>query len=86
MTDHPCKGMTKAQITTFEKIAVNQPTQSGGKTIDALLAHGVIEHGKSKKRRDAMGVYEIPTFTVPLLVHMQWCEWCSEQPENQEST
>lgn len=82
MTDHPCKGLTRAQIEAFEQIAINQPPQSGWKTIEALLAYGVIERGEGEKRRDALGTYEIPNFFVPLPIHMQWCEWCSEQPEN----
>lgn len=84
MTDHPCKGMTKAQIAAFEQIAINQPPQCKWNTIDALMKAGMVERGKGETRRDAMGVYEIPYFYVPLLIHMQWCEWCSEQPENVE--
>ena len=81
-TDHPCKGMTKAQIAAFEQIAINQPPRCGWKTIDALIAKGVIVRATGEKRRDAIGTYEIPAFEVPLIVNMQWCEWCSEQPDN----
>lgn len=80
-TTHPCSGMTKVQRDAFEQIAINQPPQCGWKSIDALLKAGVIERGKGDIRRDAMGTYEIPNFYVPLPVHMQWCAWCSEQPE-----
>lgn len=80
MTAHPCKGMTKVQRDAFEAIATNQTPQCGWKSIDALLKAGVIERGGSEKRRDALGTYEIPSFSVPLPVHMQWCEWCAEQP------
>lgn len=79
MTDHPCKGMTEAQKRAFELIAVNQFPACQWPTIDALLRAGVIERGKGETRRDAMGVYDVPSFNVPLPVHMQWCEWCSEQ-------
>lgn len=82
MTDHPCKDLTPAQRAAFEQIAINQPPQCGWKSIDALLKAGVIERGPDDTRRDAMGVYHIPNFFVPLPVHMQWCAWCSEQPEN----
>ena len=84
MTVHPCKGMTKRQIEVFERIAINQPPCCPWPTLDALLKAGVIERGEDDVRRDALGVYKIPSFHVPLLIHMQWCEWCSEQPENQE--
>ena len=82
MTDHPCKGMTKNQIAAFEALAINQTPQDGWRSIDALIARGVVERVEGEKRRDAMGVYEIPRFNVPLPIHMQWCEWASEQPEN----
>lgn len=83
MADHPCKGMTKAQIDAFEQIAINQVPQDGWRSIDALLARGVVERGEGRKLRDAMGVYEVPTFYVPIPVHAQWCAWCGEQTENQ---
>lgn len=79
MTDHPCKNLTTAQCEAFERIAVNQFPACTWPTIDALLKAGVIEQGESETRRDAMGVYHIPSFYVPLPIHAQWCEWCSEQ-------
>lgn len=85
MTDHPCKDLTQTQREAFEQIAISQPPQCGWRSIDALLKAGVIERGKDDVRRDAMGFYRIPHFFVPLIVHMQWCDWCSEQPENQEA-
>lgn len=84
MTDHPCKGMSKAQRRAFELIAVNQSPSCKWDTIEELLRAGVIQQDVSETRRDAMGVYTIPHFYVPLPVHMQWCEWCSEQPGNGE--
>lgn len=80
MTDHPCKGMSRADCDAFEAIAINQTPQNGWRSIDRLLSAGVIERGEDDKRRDAMGAYSIPRFYVPLPVHMRWCEWCSEQP------
>jgi hypothetical protein len=80
VTEHPCKGLSPAQIEAFERIAVNQHPACRWDTIAALLKAGVIERGTPEIRRDALGVYEIPNFFVPLAVHMQWCDWCSEQP------
>lgn len=79
MTDHPCKGMSKTAIEAFENIAINLPPRASWKTLDALIAKGVIVRVPGEKRRDALGTYEIPAFVVPLGVHIQWCEWCSEQ-------
>lgn len=85
MTDHPCKGMTKAQRETFERIAINERPTCQWSTIEALLDAGVIERGEDDVRRDAMGIFKIPNFRVPIHVHAQWCAWCSEQEENKES-
>lgn len=83
MVDHPCKGMTKAQREAFEMIAVNQHPRAGQKTIDALLTRGVIRRGADEVLgRDAFGVIKVPSYHVPYPTHAQWCEWCSEQPEN----
>ena len=76
--EHPCKGMTKAQREAFERIAVNQAPGCAWPTIDALLKAGVIERGPSETRRDAMGVFTIPSFYVPVHIHAQWCGWCSQ--------
>jgi len=81
MTDHPCKGMTTAQIAAFERIAINQSPVCGMKTMDALLKRGVVVKSKDEWRRDAVGPYPVTTFYVPLPIHAQWCEWASEQPE-----
>lgn len=85
MTDHPCKGMTPLQIQAFEKIAVGDPLPSGViKSFKALQAKGLIERGPDKVLRDRLGSFGIPQYQVPIRHHMQWCQWCSEQPENQE--
>ena len=82
MTDHPCKGMTKAQIACFERLAISQPPYAGDKTLKALLARGVIEGAERKSIDPKSGLrFSWMEYHVPLSVHAQWCEWCSEQPE-----
>ena len=76
-TEHPCKGMPKAQIKAFEQIAINVKPHCSQATLDALLRKGVIIRG-TEKRRDKNVVYEVPSFYVPLPIHAQWCEWCDE--------
>jgi hypothetical protein len=85
MTDHPCKGLTKAQREAFEQIAVNLPHRATHKTLLALRAKGLIGYTDKVIGRDALGKITVPEWFVPLPVHMQWCQWCSEQPEIQES-
>lgn len=81
-TAHPCKGMTKAQRRDFELIATGQYPLGGHKTIDALESHGLIVEGAPQVLgRDALGLITIPSWSVPLPIHAQWCEWASEQPD-----
>lgn len=82
IVDHPCKGMTKAQIAAFEAIAVNAPPCCHPETIDALLKKGVIERGDDVEKQDGFGKYSLPQYFVPVAIHMQWCEWCSQQIES----
>lgn len=82
MTDHPCAGMTKAQRQAFEQIAINQQPMATHKTLLALREKGLIGYTDKVVGRDALGKITIPEWFVPIHVHMQWCEWCSEQPEN----
>jgi hypothetical protein len=84
MVDHPCKGMTKAQIAAFERIAVNEPNGANHQTLVALRAKGLIDYESEVVGRDALGLVTVPRWFVPLPVHAQWCEWCGEQqdPDN----
>lgn len=81
MTDHPCKGMDRLAIEAFERIAINDQPGTSTKTLEKLQRRGVIERGPDKLCRDAFGTFTIPQWYVPLPVHAQWCEWCSEQPD-----
>lgn len=85
MTDHPCKGMTKPQIEAFEEIAIGNalPVTFRG-TIRVLENRGLIERTADKILQDELGKYPLPQYQVPIPYHMQWCQWCSEQPESQE--
>ena len=81
MTNNPCKGMTKAQREAFERISVNMPPRANDRTLRALEDRGLIK-GHHCQSRDSFGVFSWTEYHVPLSIHAQWCEWCSEQPEN----
>lgn len=81
---HPCAGMTPAQKRDFEFIAVGQRPLGGKSTINALLAKGLIQEDRPELLgRDRFGPIEIPRWYVPLPIHMDWCEWCAQQPDNE---
>ena len=82
MTDHPCKGLSKKQRDAFEAIAISMDRAEHQKTIEALLKRGLIVRGDDKVLgRDHFGLITVPTYYVPLPIHAQWCEWCSEQQD-----
>lgn len=81
MTDHPCKGMTKAQRAAFERIAIGQPPMAAHKVLLKLRERGLVDYTDKIVGRDALGKIIVPEWFVPFAIHAQWCEWCSEQPE-----
>lgn len=82
MTDHPCKGMSQSCISAFEQIATGIALPAAAKrSLDKLQAKGLIERGADRPLSDRLGKFSIPQYFVPLPVHMDWCEWCSEQPD-----
>lgn len=79
---HPCHGkkLSKRQIEVFEQIGSGAPLPRAASSIfKRLEAHGLIARAAPLVRRDSLGKYEIPQYFVPLPIHMQWCEWCSQQ-------
>lgn len=85
MTDHPCKGMRANVVAVFERIAIGQPPVALEKTLKRLVERGLIERIADRRvGRDCFGPVIIPQYQVPLLVHMQWCQWASEQSFDEE--
>ena len=80
---HPAKAAkcSKRQIEAFEQIGagVSSPSGYAASVFESLLAKGLIEIcGVKTLGRDYFGKIQIPEFQQPLPVHMQWCQWCSE--------
>ena len=84
MTDHPCAGRSKAAVEVFEAIAINQHPPLRPKVINSLLKAGLIVKVGDTELRDRFGVMKIPVYEVPLPVHWQWCQWCSENVKDDE--
>ncbi|MET4842662.1 hypothetical protein [Bradyrhizobium japonicum] len=42
MTDHPCKGMTRAATRAFEAVAINQVPRCSKATLQVLIDRGLI--------------------------------------------
>jgi hypothetical protein len=80
VTDHPCKGLPFSARSAFEALTINQSPRCKQKTLDLLLERGLIGRGDDRIiGRDPLGLITIPEYFVPLAVHMQFCQWASEQ-------
>ena len=78
-SSYPVKGLTKIQRDTFEAIACGQDMPNRPKTLSALIKKGVIvEVGKKVVCKDRFGIVETPVYEVPLVLHLAWCQWCSD--------
>lgn len=79
MTDHPCKGMTKAQRQWFERIATGASGDlAAKKTIAALLARGVVVRAPDRVLGDWPLAVHVKVYDIPEPIFRQWCQWCSE--------
>ena len=86
-TRHPCAGLTKGQRHSFEAIATGQQPEMRDSVRNALLAHGLIRLEGSRYVGQFAGVpIMAPVYGVPTPIHMQWCDWCSENVSSEECT
>lgn len=79
-TKHPCHGMSRAEITAFEAIAVNHDPRCSKKTLERLLERGLIaKQDRLVHFSDGLPPSIATDFYVPLPVHIQFCEWAGEK-------
>ena len=89
MTRHPAKvkKCTPHQIAIFEQIGagIACPPSAMSRTFKALERKGLIQRTPDKVLgADGFGAISIPQYQQPILVHMQWCAWCSENISDEE--
>lgn len=78
MTRHPCHGRSQAQVRAFERIATGQVPVCAQRTLDALVADGLIEKLPPRfVHSDLIGPIRVLVYDVPIRHHIAWCEWCS---------
>ncbi len=85
MTPHPAKaaGCTKRQIEVFEQICIGQIPDAAPATLNVLLSKKLVECERETVGKDRFGPITLPHWSVSIPIHMQWCQWCSEQPESE---
>lgn len=84
MTDHPCKGLSKAAVIAFEKVAVDQEPRAARSTLAMLVRRGLLTPHQQCDRNGDFGVFTWTSYTVPTNIHMQWCKWCHENVTDAE--
>ncbi|MCK1453654.1 MULTISPECIES: hypothetical protein [unclassified Bradyrhizobium] len=80
MTDHPCKGMTRAATLAFEAIAINQIPRCSKATLQKLIDCGlIVRQDKLLHFNDGLPPVRTEDYFVPVAIHYQWCVWGRER-------
>lgn len=69
----PHPGRTSAERRALDRIGCGEPPSCSPKTLRNLLDAGLIVDVGGETRRDALGSYRVPSYAMPIHVHMQWC-------------
>jgi hypothetical protein len=72
-TRMPHPGRTAAERKALDQVGCGQPPGCSHKTLRNLLDAGLIVEVGGQTRRDALGEYRIPSYEMPIPVHMAWC-------------
>ncbi|MCJ2133121.1 hypothetical protein MKK69_03415 [Methylobacterium sp. J-026] len=81
----PHPGQTSAERRALDRIGCGKSPGCSAKTLKALLDAGlIVDHG-GEVRRDAFGLYKVPSYGMPLPVHYQWCSAAAFTDEEMEA-
>ena len=81
----PHPGRTSAERRALDRIGCGEPPRCSPKTLRNLLDAGLIVDVGTETRRDALGVYQIPKFAMPIPVHFAWCSAVAFTDEEMEA-
>lgn len=73
-TPYPWK-LTKRQKETFEQICIGNDKYVNLFIGNSLTAKKLVNRQKIGINKEGFTIY---SYTVPLHIHMEWCDWCSE--------
>jgi hypothetical protein len=76
-TKHPCEGLPKAAGPAFDAMAAGFEPRASTKTLAMLVEHGLIERTDEHIGSSAGPTLRRPRYSVPIPMHIQWCEWSS---------
>lgn len=69
----PHPGRTSAERRALDASGCGEPPRCSPKTLKAMLDAGLIVDAGGETHRDALGSYRVPSYAMPIPVHMQWC-------------
>lgn len=73
------RNLSDSQSSVFEQIATGNDAGHSKRTLDSLMRKGLIRQFQ-QSQVDHIGQFYVYRYEVPLDVHIEWCEWCSQQP------
>ena len=72
--------LTPQQLRVFEQIAVGHGLGHPQRTVDSLKKRGYIQGHVVALN----GAIAVTSYSVPIPVHIAWCQWCAEQQTNED--
>lgn len=81
----PHPGRTSTERRALDRVGCGKSPGCSAKTLKALLDDGLlVDHG-GEVRRDAFGLYKVPSYGMPIAVHFQWCSAVAFTDEEMEA-
>ena len=72
------RNLSKAQYNVFEQICINNDAGHNERTLKALEKKGLIKCKMLPLKDGGFPPVEILRSYVPLEIHQEWCQWCSD--------
>ena len=69
----PHPGRTSAERRALDRIGCGEPPGCAPKTLRRLLDAGLLIDQGREVRRDVIYAYTVPSYAMPIPVHMAWC-------------
>ena len=79
ITSETFNRLTEKQRAALGLIAIGRPAGAARATLDSLVQRGLIERDDRRE-----GMFVIHDYSMPLHVHISWCQWCSEHYSEDE--
>ena len=74
--------LSPRQLAVFEQIATGHGVGHPQRTLDSLERLNLVTSANFNVGGRPPVI--VKRYIVPLPVHMAWCEWCAEQPDEEE--